>query len=233
MKSLDLNGNSPARRLRSRGLYHAPHIYSNAIIDEILPLRDSNRIDLLDTSKPEIPIFSPSNGKCYEATSMRDLLEQMIINILIKPQDMGMVLRECASKMSSVGGDCRAIPIGPIANPTALVSALHKESQSQISTFGKEFKDSQEGSRGTKAQRNSKIAIVGMSGRFPGASDVHEFWQMLQKGRDMHKKVRIALLSYLLADLESRFQRIVSTRKLISTPRERLEIPATLHLAAL
>jgi surfactin synthase thioesterase subunit/acyl-CoA synthetase (AMP-forming)/AMP-acid ligase II/acyl carrier protein len=36
----------------------------------------------------------------------------------------------------------------------------------------------------SSAQYSGKIAIVGMSGKFPGASNLHEFWKNIQAGRD-------------------------------------------------
>lgn len=35
-----------------------------------------------------------------------------------------------------------------------------------------------------EAQRNSDIAIIGMSGRYPGADNVSEFWENLKQGKD-------------------------------------------------
>lgn len=32
----------------------------------------------------------------------------------------------------------------------------------------------------------SKIAIVGMSGRFPGGANLDAFWDSLEKGLDLH-----------------------------------------------
>ncbi|MEM9137803.1 MAG: type I polyketide synthase, partial [Cyanobacteria bacterium P01_F01_bin.42] len=32
-------------------------------------------------------------------------------------------------------------------------------------------------------EKNERIAIIGMSGRFPGAEDVHEFWEMIRAGQ--------------------------------------------------
>jgi hypothetical protein len=37
------------------------------------------------------------------------------------------------------------------------------------------------------------VAIVGMSGRFPGSDDVTQFWESLLAGKDFHKKVRLFL----------------------------------------
>lgn len=34
------------------------------------------------------------------------------------------------------------------------------------------------------------VAIVGMSGRFPGSDNLQEFWNVLAEGRDLHEKVK-------------------------------------------
>jgi hypothetical protein len=38
---------------------------------------------------------------------------------------------------------------------------------------------------------NDGIAIIGMSGRFPGGSSLEEFWKTLEEGRELHAQVRI------------------------------------------
>lgn len=37
--------------------------------------------------------------------------------------------------------------------------------------------------------RRSKLAIVGMAGRFPNAADHEKFWNLLEAGLDVHKRV--------------------------------------------
>jgi hypothetical protein len=48
---------------------------------------------------------------------------------------------------------------------------------------------------------SGSVAIVGMSGRFPGGENVNELWDVLQSGKDVHQQVRnsphIALTSQL------------------------------------
>ena len=40
-------------------------------------------------------------------------------------------------------------------------------------------------------ERIGKIAVVGMSGRFPGCETIESFWDELCKGTDFHEPVRI------------------------------------------
>ena len=46
-----------------------------------------------------------------------------------------------------------------------------------------------ETSERTTGPKQEKIAIVGMSGRFPEADDCDEFWKILSQGMDVHKPV--------------------------------------------
>src|SRR5436190_16276391 len=36
----------------------------------------------------------------------------------------------------------------------------------------------------SRAVRPNDVAVIGMSGRFPGASDIHEFWTNIREGRE-------------------------------------------------
>lgn len=47
---------------------------------------------------------------------------------------------------------------------------------------------------GTLSPESSDIAIVGMAGRFPGANSLEDFWQILEQGLDLHRRVRIPQL---------------------------------------
>ena len=52
------------------------------------------------------------------------------------------------------------------------------------------------------------IAIVGMSGRFPGASDVDQFWHNLVHGVDSVSRFREEDLEYTVATPEAISHRI-------------------------
>lgn len=40
-------------------------------------------------------------------------------------------------------------------------------------------------------RQRDDVAIIGMSGRFPGADDLESFWGVLKDGHDVHEKVRM------------------------------------------
>lgn len=44
--------------------------------------------------------------------------------------------------------------------------------------------------RSSGTSKKSKIAVVGMAGRFPSAADHEKLWKLLEAGLDVHRKVR-------------------------------------------
>lgn len=79
--------------------------------------------------------------------------------------------------------------MGPAQDSVNVVTALQAEGNGAISLVDRKHAPAQSRVSQTGSER-SKIAIVGMSGRFPGGADVEKFWDILQKGFDMHKEVR-------------------------------------------
>ena len=43
-----------------------------------------------------------------------------------------------------------------------------------------------------RTSKKPKLAIVGMAGRFPNAADHEKFWELLEAGLDVHKRVYYA-----------------------------------------
>ncbi|OCL05426.1 ketoacyl-synt-domain-containing protein [Glonium stellatum] len=92
---------------------------------------------------------------------------------------------------SSLSGDVTLIPIANGAGQS-LYQALKSDTSAHLSIADPILRpsasdDDTEGA-GQSTSR-SKIAIVGISGRFPSANDVSEFWDLLFKGLDVHKVV--------------------------------------------
>ncbi|MCJ1320622.1 hypothetical protein MMC15_005962 [Xylographa vitiligo] len=171
------------------GPYHASHLHDDAAIKDILSMDDENTKACLASAEPQVPILSASSGTIYAATTMIGLLERVVADILVNPIDFNMILQECVSKMSMIEGECRVVPIGPTNAASTVVSALQTRTKTKTSLLDHQFRQSPPGNLGTGSLRNSKIAIVGMSGRFPGGSDAEGLWEVLMKGLDMHKEV--------------------------------------------
>ena len=213
----------------SYGVYNAPHLYGEAAVREVLSSSDEESAKALQNAKSRVPIFSPVTGSTYTEKSCDLLLKQVVADILMEKANTTSAIQGCASVLKDA--KCRVVPIGPSLDPDVVVSHLQQNGVTSISLFETALGSVQR--RGTGNHKASKIAIVGMSGRFPGGQDIHEFWEMLQKGLDMHKEVissltfRIVLLLMLPRSLRTDLTRKRTTTQLAKTATRATPLSAT------
>ncbi|KAI9876882.1 MAG: hypothetical protein M1830_005404, partial [Pleopsidium flavum] len=157
--------------------YHARHL-GDPDIDRIVgntPLLD-------DFPTKGSQIISTSSGKPIIANNLRELLRHVIIDILQEPLNWTKVIHAVTSSLSQ--GQARLTAVGPTNVTKSLYHAL--------TTAGIKVAETGElqPSPATQIREGSgAIAIVGMSGRFPGGETLEEFWKVLEDGLDLHKKV--------------------------------------------
>ena len=171
--------------VESHGAYNASHLYGELAVRMILSSGDEEGAQSLKSARPRIPIFSPFTGSEYTQKSCDSLLEKVVADILTETARNSTALQACASIIKDA--KCRVVQIGPSSDSDLIASSLQQNGVENVSLFETALGTVQR--RGTGNHKASKIAIVGMSGRFPGGQDIHEFWEMLQKGLDMHKEV--------------------------------------------
>ena len=141
---------------------------------------------------PTVPLFSSFTGQPIPASTTFQLLETAVEEILRKTLNWNCVIEGACSEVERMRvAECSVLPAGPadvgglmlgLKNCSNCIVSLddslwnspaHKEASSQHS--GK-FAD-------------SRIAIVGMAGRFPNAANHELFWELLEKGTDTHKAI--------------------------------------------
>ena len=177
---------APRRRIRVSGPYHAPHLHANCNVEEILQSDKAENAEIL-SCRPSLPICSQSSGADYVAPSLGELLQQIIDDILLNRQNLTTVFEKCTSVVTP-GTECEIISATPDNIASDLASALERS----IPDSGFVLCDLQQRSSAALAPKvpaMDKIAIVGMSGRFPGGQNWEEFWEVLEKGLDMHREV--------------------------------------------
>ena len=172
---------APKIKLVSEGAVHAPH----------LPLLNADAIigdsPIFLTPYPsKATIVSTSSCLPYKANDMRSLLSQMIADIGNNTLRLTESVDFLVSNISKEMREVDLIVVGPTAHTRVLQIAL-QDASIRVNTLsepsiGSPPKDLREGSE--------KVAIVGMSGRFPGSESLQEFWANLQLGVDLHEKVR-------------------------------------------
>jgi naphtho-gamma-pyrone polyketide synthase len=139
---------------------------------------------------PRIPILSSETGKAMEAESMEALLKLSLEEILLRQLCWDKIVDSCSSTLKNMNSKCTLLPISSTATQS-LYTSLKKAGNSNLEVDGSigEVKKDAEGDNHTGRSEQSKIAIIGLSGRFPEAPDTEAFWDVLYKGLDVHREV--------------------------------------------
>lgn len=168
--------------------YHAPHLYCKAdigrLLDKFIEEQRGDRtqlISLVTSDGKGVKVGSTMEKvfrRALEGVFREPLIHTHMNNTLKSAMQMShvekvnivpMACNACHSIIRTLGS--------AVFTPVKLIDSIPPP-------FG--YLDSE--SSGCQTAQ-SKIAIVGMSGRFPGADDLEEFWNVLQQGLDVHKAV--------------------------------------------
>ncbi|KAF2399928.1 polyketide synthase-like protein [Trichodelitschia bisporula] len=164
--------------------YHAPHLYDS---DNRKAIMTEETLANLRFYRPARLIHSAATGKCHEATSAAELFELVLQEILEAPVRWDHLLSEVASSVSGASDVCTVAAYGMTNVTNSLVSALKAGGQSEVSFMDHSSWVHSEGTFGRTS--SDKIAIVGMSGRFPSAASHEALWELLMKGLDVHREI--------------------------------------------
>ncbi|KAF4975324.1 hypothetical protein FZEAL_7857 [Fusarium zealandicum] len=181
-----------AIRVPIQAPYHAPHLFSEMDVDQIL--ESASPAYLLASG---ISVVSGSSGDIFEPMPFSELLRCSVRDMLILPLDITAVSQALAKVLdtsSAFDGVLRPIGTGisnsilsgmepALAQKFVVDDTITSTNWKNPPTTG-ELTDSP-----PNTQAGSKIAIVAMSGRFPDAANLEEFWDLLYKGRDVHRRV--------------------------------------------
>lgn len=133
---------------------------------------------------PHIRVISSSSGQVFSGCrTLAQLLRNAILDVLQRPIDVPAILKTLGQLMS--GRDEPIDMIGPCKLKQCFRQTVPDVEllQHGSGTANLDFPPIE--TVGT----SGNIAIVGMSGRFPGANSIEELWEVLENGRDMHSKV--------------------------------------------
>ncbi|KAI5927308.1 beta-ketoacyl synthase [Camillea tinctor] len=191
-RSLDLlirSGCLPSSASKSIPIYapyHAPHLYSSEDVEEIL----GGLSLVLTGSRPSnIPVFS-STGKALGGGNFKSLLKAAIGQILLQPIRWNDVLEELQSCLQTEQPKTfTVVPIGTKADQLINTALKQTSLRMMLPSMPSQTQPSISGDASYDNPQKPKLAIVGMSGRFPGAQDNDAFWDLLYKGLDVHKPV--------------------------------------------
>lgn len=174
------------------GLCHAKHIYNQNNVHAIV---GTSSIDMLNSKlAPRIPVYSTGKGRPYMAKSAKDLFEQVVSELLTQQIHWARVVQgivEYAHNFTPSEYQLlvfrNSLPVQELLD--ALKSGLP---DLEVTTENLLPWVSQSSTYVEAPSRtmHSKIAIVGMACRMPsGATDTEKFWDILEKGLDVHRKI--------------------------------------------
>ncbi|THV49550.1 hypothetical protein BGAL_0189g00030 [Botrytis galanthina] len=173
----------PQKLLTSTNAVHASHLVP---LDIYFILGDS---PVLGSALPHTSLLiSISTGSPYAAASLRELLHAIVDDIAHKPMWIDKTVEGLASVISlDRDSEITITTLGPSSH-TGMVQKILSPFFSAVHISARA--GSHEGSDTVNSRgRSSDIAVIGMSGRFPFAEDVKEFWEVLQAGQALHEMI--------------------------------------------
>ncbi|KAK5173464.1 uncharacterized protein LTR77_002145 [Saxophila tyrrhenica] len=140
---------------------------------------------LLDTSVQDDLIFPTTAGEFFPSGPLRDSLGAVIADIGNSPLQLEDATRSLGTLMNG-GSELKLHAIGP---PTSLssISTILRATEREFKVLDEPTKTSN--LPPSDDTTSDLIAVVGMSGRFPGANGLQEFWSLLVSGLDMHEEI--------------------------------------------
>ncbi|RYO88001.1 hypothetical protein DL766_004976 [Monosporascus sp. MC13-8B] len=167
------------------GPYHAPHLYSSDDVDEIIGTLEQR------IASSHVPVFT-CIGRTVENASFQKRLRDAVEQILLQPINWNDILQELQVYLEKAQPKSfNIVPIGTKADQL-VYTALRQTPLDTLLPSPTPVAQGQQRFATDSTHPNPgkpKLAIVGMSGRFPGAKDNAAFWDLLYQGLDVHKEV--------------------------------------------
>ncbi|KAI6708188.1 polyketide synthase [Diplocarpon mali] len=175
----DVLSNAPKLRLPFGAAAHAPHLP---------PLDMEALLDASGISSEPIAsrsqLISTSTARPYPAGTLRQLLRGALDDIIQAQLRLNGTVQGILAEIPKTEKGVRLIPVGPLGHTSMVQRALQRAGKTvelvQLPSLDKP----------TSPRADSEhIAIVGMSGRFPGSENIAEFWQSLLDQKEFHTKI--------------------------------------------
>ncbi|KAL8782244.1 MAG: hypothetical protein Q9213_005547 [Squamulea squamosa] len=166
--------------------YHAPHLYTPDDVDEIIGSLIPHG---MRTRPNQIPII-PGTGSTVECGDFEIALKDAVGHILLRPIRWSGILEELEKSLQKLApGTFSITPIGTKADQLIFTALKQTSLRESLLPTPVQSKPSVAEDNLSSGHQTSKLAIVGMSGRFPDAKDNDAFWDVLHQGLDVHRPV--------------------------------------------
>lgn len=167
-------------------MWHTNRVYGTEHVAQVMPNIESTR-------QLHIPLISPVSGEPFRKTETRALLEQIMEEILTERVRWDLVINAVSNQLKRLKPkSAELVSIQPSHYNQHLLGRWRSEfpdTSVSESVMMPAAMDLEIGRSPPKDTRSSKIAVVGMACRFPGADSTDEFWDRLMQRQDMHRAV--------------------------------------------
>ncbi|KAK8108545.1 polyketide synthase [Apiospora sp. TS-2023a] len=169
-----------------QGMWHTDRVYGTEHVGPVIPEFDAKR-------SLHMPLISPVSGEPFRETRAGALLERIMEEILTERVRWDLIIDTVSRQLKHMQPEsAQLVSIQPSHYNHNLVERWRAElphaTVSDIAMLPAAL-DLPLGTSPPKDTRSSKIAVVGMACRFPGADSVDEFWERLMHGDDMHRPI--------------------------------------------
>lgn len=170
------------------GPYHAAHLYDYRDVERIL---EHWPRDAFLSYKPRIPILSSNTGNPIEAETFDSLLRVCVEEIISRQLRWDKII----DSYLSMANETNPPPCKLFSNSTvaarSLCLALKRGGVPcvDLESGAMEIPRDPSSIGFTGRAEHSKIAIIGLGGRFPDAPNPEKFWDLLHRGLDVHREV--------------------------------------------
>lgn len=167
--------------------YHASHLFDSQSLDGIVK---SFHDPVLDEYTSRFKTLSASTGRPICAGKFKDILNTVVADTLQHPLRWDRITEDISKEFASQKIKKCAIYSFFTNSAQSLSSRLTKVDGLEVGLVHGMVNNDASASRGATGKfEQSRIAIIGYSGRFPDAASNEEFWDLLRAGRDVHRTI--------------------------------------------
>ncbi|KAM3449461.1 hypothetical protein MY3296_006926 [Beauveria thailandica] len=174
-----------------RAPYHAAHLFGEEHVQEILQHISKTASSRLGYQP--IPVVSCGSGQSDWSTTLSAKLEAAVRDVLIHPMVLNKAMTRLAGSIRFAAPS--QVSVIPIGTSSSIGESVHgylgraEIGASVVLVIAAALTASPSSPLLRGPMGRSKIAVIGMSGRFPGASNVEGLWNVLMNKMDMCREV--------------------------------------------
>ncbi|PPJ51023.1 hypothetical protein CBER1_07830 [Cercospora berteroae] len=164
--------------------YHCPHLCSQDDVEEIVAGLDATTAQ----RRNETHVLSTA-GTVVGVENFEFLLKEAISQILLQPISWSGIIDEVQKWLNA--SDAESFDISAVATiaDQLIYNALKQSSLKNLVSSAPAQPKLHNPEQAPGNPKQPKLAIIGLSGRYPDAKDNEAFWNLLHQGLDVHKEV--------------------------------------------